>query len=362
METFKSQILMTSLPSGGIINPGIDNYNPDNYYIQLEGLSYYKVIEYEQEKVKAKTQIEKLGVMIDYLIPHDCLNLPVTDMFAIMLDVVALTGLDIVGDAKASKEAQDKGETYVPKPYYFSNVTCPNCGKKHDKVPFNLHQIVCLKIDNLLIEGKMKWKDYVEFNNVEENIIFKFEVPRIRELRQAIKEFIALDESSNIEYFMAIKMLLLSLSLTKVEENSTKTFEKSFADLRDLFRVATGGDAMKLERIYNELLVPPVLLSKFCDCEGASSVLDITFLIADVLRLQYVNSQRVASNLYEFSQELETGHTEPPIQIHHDGPSSLFSRIREIFGGKKKQRTKSIRREILERETETNSGSEESAP
>lgn len=360
METFKSQLLVTSLPSGGLINPGVDNYNPKNYYIELEGLSYYKVIEYEQEKVKAKSQIEKLGVMIDYLIPQDCLGFPVTDMFAIMLDTVALTGLDIVGDAKREKEANDKGEVYDPKPYYFSNITCPMCGKKHEKVPFNLHQIVCLKIDNLLIEGKMKWKDYIEFNNTDENIIFKFNVPRIRELRQAIKEFIALPESSNIEYLMAIKMLLLSLALTKVEENTSKTFIESFSDLKDLFRVATGGDAMKLERIYNELLVPPVLLSKFCNCEGASSVLDITFLIADVLRLQYVNSERIAPNLYEFSQELESGHPEPPIPLRHDGPSSLLTRIGEIFNRKKKQGTKSIKREILEREAETNRGSEES--
>jgi hypothetical protein len=217
-------------------------------------------------------------------------------------------------------------------------------------------------MDNLLVEGKMKWKDYIQFDNGDENIIFKFAPPRIREVRQAIKEFIAMPDSSNIEYPMAMKMILLSTALTKVEENTTKTFEASLMDLKDLFRVATGGDAMKLERIYNELLVPPVLLSKFCNCEGASSVLDITFLIADVLRLQFVNSERIIPNLYEFPQKLESGHTEPPVQIHNDNTPSLLKAIRKFFGGQKKKRTKSIRQEILERETKEDRGSEESQP
>lgn len=356
METLKIPYPVTALPSGGIINPGVDNYNPENYYLEFEGLSYYKVIEYEQEKAKAKSQIEKLGVMIDYLVPQDGLNFSVIDLFAIILHSVMITGLDIIGDEKKKEEALAKDETYTPKPYFFSNVVCPVCKKKHDKVPFGLHQIVCLKIDNLLVEGKMKWKDYIQFDNGDNNIVFKFTPPRIRDLRQAIKEFIALPESANIEYVMALKMLLLSLALTKVEDNTNKTFEKSFTDLKDLFKVATGGDAMKLERIYNELLVPPVLLSKFCDCEGASSVLDITFLISDVLRLQYINSERVVSNIYEFPQKLESRHTEPPIQVYNDNTSPLLKAIRKIFSRKKNKRTKSVKQEILEREADGNRG------
>lgn len=362
METLKIPYPVSSLPSGGIINPGVDNYNPKNYFIEFEGLSYYKVIEYEQEKAKAKSQIEKLGVMIDYLVPQGGLNFPVTDLFAIILNTVTITGLDIIGDEKKTQEALEKGEVYTPKPYYLSNVTCPNCKKQYDKVPFGLHQISCLKIDNLLVEGKMRWKSHIQFDNGDENMIFKFFPPSISELRQAIKEFIALPESANIEYPMALKMLLLSTALTKVEENSNKTFEKSLSDLKDLFRVATGGDAMKLERIYNELLVPPVLLSKFCDCEGASSVLDITFLIADVLRLQYINSERIAPNLYEFPQELEPGHTEPTLQIHRDDTPAILKAIRKIFGRKEKQRRKNIKQEIFEREAKGNSGLEESEP
>lgn len=360
METLKIPYPVTSLPSGGIINPGVDHYNPKNYFIEFEGLSYYKVIEYEQEKAKTKTQIEKLGVMIDYLVPRDGLNFPVTDLFAMILNTVVISGLDIIGDEKKQQESFNKEESFTPMPYFLSNVTCPNCKKKHDKVPFGLHQITCLKIDNLLVEGKMKWKSHIQFDNGDENIIFQFSPPRIFELRQAIKEFINLPDTANIEYAMALKTILLSLALTKVEENTNKTFEKSLFDLKDLFRVATGGDAMKLERIYNELLVPPVLLSKFCDCEGAPSVTDITFIITDVLRLQYINSARIIPDLYEFPEELEPRHPEPPVQIRDDNTPTLLKTIRKIFGGKKKPGTKSIKQEILERETKNDSRFEES--
>ena len=362
MQTLKIPYPVTSLPSGGIVNPGVDNYNPKNYFIEFEGLSYYKVMEYEQEKAKTKSQIEKLGVMIDYLVPQDGLNFPVTDLFAMILNTVSITGLDIIGDEKRAEEAAAKDEVYIPRPYYLSNVICPNCKKQYDKVPFGLHQISCLKIDNLLVEGKMKWKSHIQFDNGDENLIFKFEPPRIRELRQAIKEFIALPESASVEYPMALKMLLLSTALTKVEENTNRTFEKSLSDLKDLFRIATGGDAMKLERIYNELLVPPVLLGKFCNCEGASSVLDITFLISDVLRLQDINSERVIPNLYEFPQKLEPGHNEPPVQIRNDDTPAILKAIRKIFGRKEKKRGKSIKQEILEREAQGNRSLEESKP
>lgn len=351
METLKIPYPVTSLPSGGLINPGVDNYNPKNYFIEFAGLSYYRVMEYEQEKSKTKTQIEKLGVMIDYLVPQDALNFPVTDLFAIILNTVTITGLDLVGDEKRLQESIGKNETYSYQPYILSNVTCPACKKKHDKVSFGLHQITCLKVDNLLIEGKMKWKSHIQFDNGEENMIFKFDIPRIHEFRQAIREFIILPDSDKIEYVMALKMLFLSLALTREEENTNKTFEKSLADLKDLFRIATGGDAMKLERIYNELLVPPVLLSKFCDCEGAPSVLDITFLIADVLRLQYVNSGRIIHTLYEFPEELEPGHNEAPIQIYNGNTSPLHDAIGKVFGREKKKRNKSPKQEIFEAES-----------
>lgn len=362
MEKTKIKIPVTTLPSGGLVNPGVENYNPKNFFIEIEGLSYMKVMQYEVEKSKAKSQIEKLGIEIDYLVPEGALNFPVTDLFAIMLNTASVTGFDVVGDVRNEESAKVEKQNYIAQPYYFSNVVCPACKKKHDKISFNLHQLTCLKMNNLLVEGKMKWRDYIQFDNNEEVMIFKFTMPLIKDFREAIRYFATLPEASALDYNIAIKMLLLSLALTKQEENSTKSLENSYNNLKDLFNIATGGDAMKLERIFNELLVPPVLMGKFCDCEGAPSVLDVTFLITDVLRLQYINSERVTPYLYEFSEELGAGYTPPAVSLHNRNTSALYEATRKATGREQQSSPSSIREEFIERERENYSSLAETQP
>lgn len=341
-SSYKIPFPVKSLPSGGIVNPGVPNYNPDNYYVEFEGLSFGRMMEYEKSKIEAKNRLEKLAVEIDFLVPQSVLDFPVCDMYAIMTNVCILSGFDVVGDEKQKEIANAKGIPYESKPYYLDKLICPSCKKEYTKVAFGLHQISFYRLNNLLLDGKMKWKEYIQFDNNESDYIFKFEMPRIRDLRTAIDEFNSLVEYSSIEYSIALKLILLAISLELVEENKKKTFVERLNDIKIIFDMATGGDAMKLELLYNDMIIPPVLLKKVCNCQGSPSVYDITNIITDVLRLLIYNSRRVTQYIYEFPKELESGHLSDEFQVHNGNSFSLHKEI-----GKKVKRKE---REVSEKE------------
>lgn len=307
---------LKDLPSGGILpHKLIKNFNRKTFSIELSGLSYQTVLEMDKEKSTCSSKLEKLNVLLKYLVPENYKDLPLCDMFYIMLQVSLLSGLDFIGDEKRKIEFEQKnpGVLYKNQPYYMSNIVCPSCGKVHKNVPFGLEDIEIVKLEEDLIAGKKKWKDQIvfDFNGKFEYYDFKF--PTIREFHNSLQSYLThfvkpVDE----DYYLQLKMIILSTALSLHEENKiidevdTIDFIKKFEDLKEVLRNITGGDAMKLESIYSDLIQPIAFINFKCDCKGASSVVDITYSITDVLRLIFINRGRVIQEIYSFSEEFKS--------------------------------------------------------
>lgn len=324
------KIYVRDLPSGGIIpyNKEIKNYNRKTHFIEIEGMSYEDMIKFEQDKKDKNSRIEKLGVMIDYLIPMKFRGLPVCDLFFMMAQKAILSGFDYAGDIKRKKE--DKN--YQPKPYFLPQIKCPNCGKEHNKVPFTIEEVAPVKLDENIISGVKKWRDIVKLTNKNGTKFYNFKFPLIEELRDALRSFV--DTHPNIkdeDYLLHLRLITMSIALTPYIENQEKepTYIEKLNNIIEIFQNVTGGDAMKLESLYSDLIQPIAYLNFYCDCKEGASVVDVSFVLTEVLRLLLINRSRVIPELYIFQENLQHRPSTDEIQNGERNNNSSKQDIRD---------------------------------
>lgn len=303
----KIKYMLKDNPSKGVINykkyPKFDR-NSDCFY--LEGLSYQDILELDHKKNEKKTRLERLSLLIDYLIPEELKDLPLCDMFYIMTQVSILSGLDVIDEKiKYEKSIANNTTPDKIKPYYLPNVICPNCGRVHSKVEFELKDLLFLSLDENLVAGSIKWKNKITFSNYEENIYYKFEYPSVASFHEILKIYIDNYTVEDEKYYLNLKIIALASALTKIEDNNISSNYQKIEDMKNLFRILTGQDAMKIEMIYSDLIQPVAFINFNCDCEGAPSVIDISYTITDVIRLIYVNRQRAFPEVYDIPREDE---------------------------------------------------------
>lgn len=289
----KVPFFVKNLPSGGMFIPkGVKNYDKDNYYIEIEPMTYGVMLDYTSAKDSASNPVSKLTVMIQYLIPDDLKEFPICDMYCIMSQVSLISGLDFLSE-----------DVNLDQPYQLTNVICPSCGKRHDKIKFNLRDLDYTKFVMPIVDGEITWRDLYTFSNGDS---YTFSMPTIQEFYNGLNSYLEMvnnvvDDQINV----ITKLVALSLAFNKFDTN-VKTSSENFADkyrnMKTVFYGLSGRDAMIIEKIYCELIQPVVLFKKFCDCEGGS-VLDVTYYITDILRLLISNSGRLTSKIYILPEE-----------------------------------------------------------
>lgn len=313
-------IFVKNLPSGGIFisKKDIPKYDRETFYIDVEPLTYGKMMEYSNAKDNAPNIVKKLQIMIDYLIPPEFRDFPICDMYCIMAQISIISGLDLLDDPE---------NTDLNKPYYLTNVTCPYCGKVHKKISFNLSNLDYTKFSMPILSGEVAWQDVHQFSNGE---TYTFTIPTINQFYKGLEEYIEMMGSDIPNSIQQItKLVSLSLAFNRLELNKKITvgdFKTNFENFKNVFYNMTGSDAMRVERMYSELIQPVVLFKDFCDC-GGGSVIDVTYYITDVLRLLINNSERVISKIYVLPKEIKSGSDFSSVQFGND---SIFSSHQEI--------------------------------
>lgn len=319
-------IFVKNLPSGGIFisKKDIPKYDRETYYINVEPLTYGKMMEYSNAKDNASNIVKKLQIMIDYLIPNEFRDFPICDMYCIMTQMSIISGLDLLDDPE---------NTDLNKPYYLTNVICPYCGKVHKKISFNLSDLDYTKFSMPILTGEVTWQDIHQFSNGES---YTFTIPTINQFYKGLEDYLEMigsDIPNSIQQI--VKLISLSLAFNRLELNKKITigdFKTNFENFKNVFYNMTGSDAMRVERMYSELIQPVVLFKDFCDCKGGS-VIDVTYYITDVLRLLIDNSERIVSKIYVLPKESEFRSNFSSIQFSDKPILSSDKKIRNRSDG-----------------------------
>lgn len=309
---------MKDLPSGGILpHKIIKNYNKDTFSFTLSGLSYQEVLELDKAKSSCTNKLAKLEVLIRYLIPNELMQLPICDMFYIMLQRSLLSGLDFIGDTKnqIAYEKANPGKFYQNKPYFLSKVVCPHCGKVHNQVAFDLNDIEIMRLEDDLMAGRKRWKDIIGFDFNGKDVFYDFEFPTIKKFWEVLKVYLSeYNSTSDEDYYLQLKIITLATALTLHKENqindevSDINCSEKINNIKDIFNNITGGDAMKIESLYSDLIQPIAFIRFDCLCKGGS-VIDITYSITDILRLIFINRERVIQQIYDIEESIESEHS-----------------------------------------------------